>query len=341
MKLRQFLFSIMTALGFAAGIFPAAAQTNSAVTTTPVFVPNTSHANDPLPDGVIAWDGLVKTTQATNGQDYAHFTFNFTNIAQIVTTNQSIKITSLTNVTTVTNSSFWAKLWGNKITRVATVITRTNLVVVTNAITPVPVTFLSVSPSCHCTTVELPPMPWTIPPGSNSAMEFKVNLFGGQPGTLFKSIHVSTDKGYKMLMLQINILPPPPRPEMTQAQRDAGIAVAKGDRQAVFKGDCASCHANKVEGKYNRELFEAVCSVCHEAKNRATIVPDLHNLPVTTSEEFWRAWITAGKAGTLMPAFATSQGGPLNDLQIASLAAYLNVVNPPHQPAATNAPATP
>jgi hypothetical protein len=33
-----------------------------------------------------------------------------------------------------------------------------------------------------------------------------------------------------------------------------------------------------------------------------------------------------------MPAFATSQGGPLNDLQIASLASYLNLAIPPHPP---------
>jgi hypothetical protein len=35
-----------------------------------------------------------------------------------------------------------------------------------------------------------------------------------------------------------------------------------------------------------------------------------------------------------MPAFAISQGGPLNDIQIASLAAYLNVANPPPAPSA-------
>ena len=62
------------------------------------------------------------------------------------------------------------------------------------------------------------------------------------------------------------------------------------------------------------------------------MVPDLHNLQVPTGEEFWRTWVTAGKAGSLMPAFATSQGGPLNDLQIASLAAYLNATNPSKVP---------
>jgi hypothetical protein len=60
------------------------------------------------------------------------------------------------------------------------------------------------------------------------------------------------------------------------------------------------------------------------------MVPDLHNLKDPTSEEFWRTWITSGKAGTLMPAFATSQGGPLNDMQIASLAVYLNGTIPSH-----------
>jgi hypothetical protein len=64
------------------------------------------------------------------------------------------------------------------------------------------------------------------------------------------------------------------------------------------------------------------------------MVPDLHNLKDPTSEEFWRSWITSGKAGTLMPAFSSSQGGPLNDMQIASLAAYLNSMIPPHAPSA-------
>jgi mono/diheme cytochrome c family protein len=121
---------------------------------------------------------------------------------------------------------------------------------------------------------------------------------------------------------------------MSEAERAAGVAAAKIDRQAVFKGDCASCHVKNVEGKYGKQVFDLVCAVCHEANPRATMVPDLHNLKDPTSEEFWRAWITSGKAGTLMPAFATSQGGPLSDFQISSLATYLNTVIPPHVPPA-------
>jgi mono/diheme cytochrome c family protein len=139
-------------------------------------------------------------------------------------------------------------------------------------------------------------------------------------------------------MLRINIAPPV-IVQMSEEQRAAGVAAAKMDRQAVFKGDCASCHVKNIQGKYGQLLFDAICAVCHEGNPRASMVPDLHNLKDPTSEEFWRTWITSGKAGTLMPAFATSQGGPLNDMQIASLAAYLNAVIPPHAAApATNAP---
>ena len=283
MNLRQSFFAAATIFGFAAGIFPAAAQSNS-VATAPVFVPDMSHAGQPLPDGVLAWDALLKSVDTTNEQDFARFTFSFTNI---------------------TGSN---------------------------------VTVLVVHPSCGCTTAELPPVPWTLPPGTNGEIKLKVNL-AGKSGTVFKTVNVSTDHGSKNLMLRINIPPPPPMPDMTEAQRDAGIMAAKADRQAVFKGDCVSCHVKKIEGKYGQQLFDAICAVCHEAKTRATMVPDLHNLKVPTNEEFWRTWITAGKAGSLMPAFATSQGGPLNDLQIASLAAYLNAVIPSHVPPAAQAPA--
>ena len=268
----------MTVLSFAAGILLTTAQPSNTVTTTPV--PDTTHAGDPLPDGILAWDALTKSVDATNEQDFARFTFSFTNI-------------STSNVTVLT-----------------------------------------VHPSCGCTTAELPPVPWLIPAGATGEIKLNVNL-QGKIGSLFKSVNVTTDRGNMNLMLRINILPPPPTPEITEEQRAAGIAAAKIDRQAVFKGDCANCHLKKVEGKYGQLLFEALCAVCHETKNRATMVPNLANLQVPTNEEFWRAWITAGKAGSLMPAFATSQGGPLNDLQIASLAAYLNAIHPSKVPLPT------
>lgn len=276
MKL-NWMFSFAAALAvFATATFTAAAQPSNAMMAGPVYMPDYTQATKPLPDGFIAWDELTKTTDVTNGQNVARFTF------------------TLTNVTT-----------GN-------------------------VSILDVHPSCGCTTVQLPSVPWTIPAGSNGVIKAEVSL-PGKSGTLFKSVRVTTDHGWKILTLRINI-EEPVAVKMTGAQIAAGITAAKVDRQAVFKGDCATCHIKDIGGKYGQALYLSVCGVCHEAEPRATMVPDLHNLQVPTNEEFWRTWITSGKAGTLMPAFATSQGGPLTDMQIASLAAYLNAVNPSHVP---------
>ncbi len=41
-----------------------ASPTNAVVTTTPVYVPDMTHANDPLPDGVLAWE--QSDAEATN-----------------------------------------------------------------------------------------------------------------------------------------------------------------------------------------------------------------------------------------------------------------------------------
>ena len=189
-----------------------------------------------------------------------------------------------------------------------------------------PVTILNVHPSCGCTTAELPPTPWTLPAGTAGQIKLNVNI-QGKIGTLFKYVTVTTDKGTKNLNLRINILPEPVV-KMTDADLENGIKAAKADRQAVFKGDCASCHNKNLAGKYAQQLFAAACTICHEAEHRATMVPDLHHLTVPTNPDFWRVWITAGKPGSLMPAFAKSQGGPLDDIQIASLAQYLNAIYP-------------
>ena len=272
MKLHRIIFAAAAISLFTAGTFPAAAQTSAPVSTAPVYVPDTSHQNEPLPDGIIAFDATIKSVDAVEGTDFAHFTFNFTNITQEI------------------------------------------------------VTVLDVHPSCGCTTAEMPERPWVLPPGTNVFLKLNVNLAGKQ-GTLFKTATFTTDKGKRDLMLRIN-LTPAPKIEMTEEQKAAGIAAAKIDRQAIFKGDCAECHTKNIQGKFGQELFRSACGICHEAEHRATMVPDLAKLTVPTNEEFWRTWITYGKPGSLMPAFALSQGGPLNDLQIASLAQYLHVTHP-------------
>ena len=58
------------------------------------------------------------------------------------------------------------------------------------------------------------------------------------------------------------------------------------------------------------------------------MVPDLHNIKTPTNVNFWQTWIAHGKAGSLMPAFSTADGGPLSEMQIVSIAGYLNATIP-------------
>lgn len=275
MKLHHLLALIAATVILGSAIAASAQPSNTAaapITSAPVYVPDYSKAGQLLPDHVLDFDANSKSVDAKEGDDFAHFTFNFTNVSG-------------------------------------------GLVAV-----------LNVHPSCGCTTAEMPPTPWLLPAGTNAYIKLNVNLEGKQ-GILFKSATFTTDKGRRDLMLRINISPAPPV-KLTEEQMVAGIAASKVDRQAVFKGDCATCHIAKSQGLYGDQLYKAICAICHEAEPRATMVPDLGHLKVPTNEEFWRTWITYGKPGSLMPAFANTQGGPLSDFQIATLSKYLCEIHP-------------
>jgi len=198
------------------------------------------------------------------------------------------------------------------------------------------VTIYKVSTSCGCTTAHLPPMPWALAPGTNGEIGVTMNL-AGKMGVVYKSVTVNTDKGTKLLLVKVTIMPGTNNPGMGTREQNQKLALA--DRQAVFKGDCARCHVQPGAGKMGKELYMAVCAVCHEAEHRASMVPDLHNLTHETSHELWEVWINFGKPGSLMPAFAKPEGGPLSQAQIRSLADYLSATIPAKpSPAAVTAP---
>jgi mono/diheme cytochrome c family protein len=274
MKLRLvFVCGIAGIVLVGARIFAADSNpTNLVVTTSPVYVPDTSHASEALATDTLVWDSTSKETNAAADAGNAHFVFSFTNVSA-----------------------------GN-------------------------VVILNVRTSCGCTTAQLPPLPWTIPAGTNGQIGANVN-FAAKSGMLLKTVTVTSDKGFQTLMLKITILPPVV-PTQSEADRARALEMAKADRQAVFRGDCATCHVKPGGGKYGQALYDAVCAICHEGKDRSTMVPDLHNIKTPTNVDFWQTWIAHGRAGSLMPAFSTADGGPLSEMQIVSLAGYLNMTIP-------------
>jgi cytochrome c553 len=205
-------------------------------------------------------------------------------------------------------------------------------------VSPSEVTINHVGTSCGCTVPRLPTMPWKLPAGTNGVLPVAMTV-AGKSGMVFKTLTINTDKGWKMLSVKTTILPPPAI--MTGGNREQNQLLAKADRQAVFKGDCASCHVEKAIGKVGKDLYDAACGICHEAEHRATMVPDLHALKHDTNAEYWKVWIDNGKEGTLMPAFAQRNGGPLSDQQIASLVDHLVKTIPGKASAALSSPVFP
>lgn len=194
------------------------------------------------------------------------------------------------------------------------------------------VTINSATTSCGCTVASLPEQPWKLAPGKNGQIHATMNL-AGKSGTTVKTINVVSDQGAKMLYVQATILPAAaPTQPLTAMDREVNQKLAIADRQAVFKGDCARCHAAPAMNKFGQPLYTAVCGVCHESEHRATMVPNLHALPHETNAEYWKNWIAHGKLNTLMPAFSLAEGGILSDEQVTSLVSYL-VATIPSKPA--------
>lgn len=196
------------------------------------------------------------------------------------------------------------------------------------------VTINFVQTSCGCTVAKLPSTPWKLAPKEGGQISATMQLAGTPPGgTKVKTLTVSTDKGPKALYVKAVVMPVPA--PMTEMDRTNNQKVALADRQAVFKGDCARCHMVPAKDpmgneKMGKDLYAAVCTICHETEHQASFVPNLHRLPEPTNVEFWKNWIAHGKPGTLMPAFAKSEGGILSDAQIDSLAQYLAMTIPSH-----------
>ncbi len=191
-----------------------------------------------------------------------------------------------------------------------------------------PVTIRDARPSCSCTVAELPRVPWTLDAGKGGEITGTIS-FAGKDGSLTKSIEITSSAGTQTLRITVNIPPP------GEAQRERNRQLAAANRQAVFQGDCATCHAAPTVAKTGGELFQTACLICHVSAHRASMVPDLLVAREHRDAAFWSRWITEGRAGSLMPAFATERGGPLTRAQIESLVDFA-LKQLPTEPRANN-----
>jgi mono/diheme cytochrome c family protein len=180
---------------------------------------------------------------------------------------------------------------------------------------------LNVMSSCSCATPKHPATPWRIGAGESGQMQVVMDL-RGKSGTVVKTAAIETTKGVRPLTMRVTI-PAAPATSVGSSNREKNIQLATADRQAVFKGDCVKCHVTPAVGLMGQALYTAACGICHEAEHRASMVPNLRTLQHPTNREYWFQIIAEGKPGTLMPAFAHAQGGPLAPAQIESLARYL------------------
>ena len=192
------------------------------------------------------------------------------------------------------------------------------------------VTIEKINTSCGCTTADTKALPFALLPGASENIQIRMSVVG-KVGTVTKSIFVQSDHGNSTLLVTSELVPKaldesakePSNGERSSGTREQNLALAQADRQAVFQGSCVECHVRYAEERFGYELYLGACAICHDAKHRASMVPDLRAAGVPRDAAHWREHITDGVDDTLMPAFAKEQGGILSHEQIESLVKFL------------------
>ena len=175
-----------------------------------------------------------------------------------------------------------------------------------------PVVIKRLRPHCDCTTVRsTAELPATVVSGASLPIEITTDL-KDRHETFTQVIAIETPKETNRLVLEIIM------PELTTREKNQRAAFA--DRQAVFKKDCAVCHWQPALSKPIDTQYKVLCGTCHDAVERASVVPDLHQPSKTKRDHaYWSEWIRRGKPGTFMPAFEKRFGGPLTEAELQRL----------------------
>jgi len=109
-------------------------------------------------------------------------------------------------------------------------------------------------------------------------------------------------------------------------------------------GASAPAAAGGVDGALGAPLYLQHCSTCHGLRAEGLVGPALRNNSFiqTAGDQAIFATIANGRPGTQMPAWLQSNGGPLTNVQINSVIAYLKALqNVPPLPSATPVPPEP
>lgn len=192
------------------------------------------------------------------------------------------------------------------------------------------ITIDRIETSCGCTAASMPSNPWHVAAGDHGQIGATVNLAGKGAGVLKKTLtlYLSTNGnfiGTRVATVKVTIPAQPALATLSESERKAAMAEAKSDPRKIFTDPaCAKCHADPGRKMgTGPDLYAADCAICHDSPNRDSAVPDLHALKVQTSLEYWITIISYGKTNTMMPGFASFNGGPLNESQVHALAEYV------------------
>jgi mono/diheme cytochrome c family protein len=118
----------------------------------------------------------------------------------------------------------------------------------------------------------------------------------------------------------INVTPPPTGTAPLLPSPVAAFPAGDATRGAqVYKDNCEVCHGDRGQGNIGATLRR--------------------DWPGINPEAFIEATVARGVAGSKMPAWAQSNGGPLTNQQIADVATYIRTLRPAPQP--TAAPSIP
>lgn len=169
--------------------------------------------------------------------------------------------------------------------------------------------------SCSCTAAKLRLN--QLAPGASAFVDVTLDTTGIFGDINRDVIVASNDPIRKMLPLTIKCHIPDPHKGMSSDQLG----------KKIFAGQCATCHADKGQGKMGKALYLADCAMCHGARAQGGLGPMLKPGKYSDTKVMQQVISNGNEFNPTMPAFLKSRGGPLSQAQIDSIISYLKTEN--------------